>query len=113
MTEHSSTVADNEGTRAKDVPLRRFLSGTAGQGESARGDLLTFDEAGQWLGLDRLGYKTPGEVVRNLCRTRRLRHVRIGKRVFIRVAWLQDYLQRESVPPLAESSLTSGNHRVQ
>ena len=77
-----------------------------------RSDLLTFDEAGKWLGLDRLGYRTPGEVVRNLCRTRRLRHVRIGKRVFIRVAWLQEYLQQESVPPLAESSLTSRNGRV-
>ena len=72
----------------------------------SNGDLLTFEEAGQWLGLDRLGYAQPGEAVRNLCRTRRLRHVKIGKRVFIRRAWLEAYLEREAVPALAEKDLT-------
>jgi len=67
-----------------------------------RGDLLTFDEAGRWLGLDRLGYKMPGEAVRYLCRSRKLRHVRIGKRIFVRRRWLEEYLERESTPPLAE-----------
>ena len=66
-------------------------------------DLLTFQEAGAWLRLDELGYKTPGEVIRHLCRARKLRHVKVGKRVFIRRRWLEEYLERESIPPLAEA----------
>lgn len=70
-------------------------------------DLMGFEEAGRWLGLDRLGYEAPGEAVRYLCRTRRLRHVKVGKRILIRRAWLLEYLERESVPPLTEAALTS------
>jgi hypothetical protein len=70
-------------------------------------DLMTFAEAGAFLGLGRMGYEAPGEAVRYLCRTRRLRHVRVGKRILIRRAWLLEYLERESVPPLTESALTS------
>ena len=66
-------------------------------------ELLTFEQAAHELGLDQLAYKTPQEVVRNLCRTRRLRHVKIGKRVFVRRKWLAEYVERESVAPLTKS----------
>lgn len=65
-------------------------------------DLMTFDQAAAWLGFDKL-YSTPGEVVRNLCRSRKLRFVKLGKRVFIRRQWLEEYLQSASIPPLTEN----------
>ena len=71
-------------------------------GNTTPADLLSFAEAGAWLGLDRIGYRAPGEAVRSLCRRRKLRHVRVGKRVFIRRAWLEEFLQRESVPAAGE-----------
>ena len=71
-------------------------------GKAQASDLLTFEEAASWLGFDRQGYRMPGEAVRNLCRTRQLRHVKIGKRVFVRRKWLEDYLDRVSVPAIAE-----------
>jgi excisionase family DNA binding protein len=77
------------------------------QGKEAVADLMTFAEAATFLGLDRMGYDAPAEAVRYLCRTRRLRHVKVGKRILIRRAWLLEYLERESVPPLTEATLTS------
>jgi len=65
------------------------------------GDLLTFEQAGAWLGLDKQ-VKMPGEAVRFLCQKRKLRHVKIGKRVYIRRLWLEEFLQRESVAALGE-----------
>ena len=72
--------------------------------EAQASDLLTFEEAASWLGLGRQGYRMPGEAVRNLCRTRRLRHVKIGKRVFVRRKWLEEYLERVSVPAIEEQT---------
>jgi excisionase family DNA binding protein len=77
------------------------------QRQEAVSDLMTFAEAAAFLGLDRMGYDAPAEAVRYLCRTRRLRHVKVGKRILIRRAWLLEYLERESVPPLTEAALTS------
>ena len=68
----------------------------------ATSDLLSFEEAGVYLRFGQLGYKQPGEAVRHLCRTRKLRHVKLGKRIFIRRKWLNDYVERESVAPVTE-----------
>ena len=67
-------------------------------------DLLTFQEAAIELGFVRLGYRKPAEAVRDLCRTRRLRHVKVGRRVFIRRLWLEQFIERESVAPITEPS---------
>ena len=68
-----------------------------GTNDSTTSDLLTFSEVATYLGFDHLGYAAPGEAVRNLCRTRKLKYVKIGKRVMIRQAWLEEYLEREAV----------------
>ena len=81
-------------------------------GDVPESDLMTFEEAGRWLGLDRAGYDCPGEAVRYLCRRRRLRFVKVGRRVLIRRQWLEEYLARESIAPLAEMALTSSGNAV-
>ena len=68
---------------------------TTNPGPPRGGDLLTFEQAAAWLGLDKT------EAVRWLCRTRKVRHVKIGKRVMIRRAWLEEFLQRDSVAPIS------------
>ena len=74
-----------------------------GQSEQVDSDLMTFERAAAWLGLDKAGLHAPGEAVRYLCRQRKIRHIKIGKRVFIRPEWLEDYLNRESVAPLGRA----------
>jgi hypothetical protein len=78
-----------------------------------KSDLLTFEQAAAWLGFTRPDYAAPAEAVRYLCRTRKVRYIRVGKRIMIRVAWLMEFLERESVSPITENTLTAAGQVVE
>ena len=61
--------------------------------------LLSLDEAAEYLGLAD-GRKNPGECVRWLCRKRRIKFAKIGKRIRIRRQWLEAYIERQAVAPV-------------
>ena len=62
-------------------------------------DLLSLEQAARYLGLDQ-GNKNPGECVRWLCRQRKIKHVKIGKRLRIKSEWLAAYVERQAVAPV-------------
>jgi len=61
--------------------------------------LLTLDEAAYYLGLHK-DHKAPVHAVRYLCRTRKLRFVKVGKTLRFRREWLDEYVDSESITPI-------------
>lgn len=59
-------------------------------------DVMTRQEAISYLALDRQGLRDPMEALRWLCRTGRLRCVKVGRRICFRKAWLDDFLNQPS-----------------
>lgn len=58
--------------------------------------LLTLAQVGEYLGLGE-DHRDPCSAVRYLCRTRRLKHVKVGKTIRIRRSWVEDFLARKAV----------------
>ncbi len=50
--------------------------------------VYTSDEAVTYLGLDRVGLSQPGESLRWLCRTGKLKYTKVGRRLMFRKSWL-------------------------
>jgi excisionase family DNA binding protein len=61
--------------------------------------LLTLTEAAEYLGLA-VDHRAPEEAVRWLCRSRRLRFVKVGRTIRFRRRWLDDFIDREAVAPI-------------
>ncbi len=61
--------------------------------------LLTLEEAAYYLGLHK-DHKAPIHAVRYLCRSRKLRFVKIGRTLRFRREWLDDYIDSESIDPI-------------
>ena len=63
-------------------------------------DLLSIEEAAELLGFTTETHRAPSEAMRWLCRQRRVRHVKLGKRYAFQRQWLIDFLEEESVAPV-------------
>lgn len=63
------------------------------------GGLLTLEDAVQYLGLEK-DHQAPVHAVRYLCRTRKLRFVKVGKTLRFRREWLDEYIDTESIGPI-------------
>lgn len=71
-------------------------------------DLMTADEAVQYLRLDQQGLRQPREALRWLCRTDKLRSTKIGRRVLFRRQWLDEYIDRHDVAGRSRENCHSG-----
>jgi len=60
--------------------------------------LLTSAEAATYLGLD--DHKAPSEAIRYLCRCRRVQHVKVGRGLRFRKAWLDAFIHENAVEPI-------------
>ena len=61
--------------------------------------LLTLEEAARYLGLAK-DHKAPVHAVRYLCRTRKLRFLKVGKTLRFRREWLDEYIDSQSIAPI-------------
>ena len=61
--------------------------------------LITPREAIEYLALDQQGLKMPRESLRWLCRTGRIRYVKVGRYVRFRQQWLDDYIENQCFEP--------------
>ena len=68
-------------------------------GQDVHDRLLTLDEAGVYLGLEK-DHRAPDHAVRYLCRTRQLQFVKVGKTLRFRPEWLDEYVDSHSIPPI-------------
>jgi len=59
--------------------------------------LYTSGEAVSYLGLDRDGHSQPGEALRWLCRSGRLKYTKVGRRLRFEEAWLDELIDRNTV----------------
>jgi hypothetical protein len=60
--------------------------------------LILPEEAVAYLGLDQQGLRHPRESLRWLCRTGRLRYAKVGRYLRFRLDWLDEFIERNSVP---------------
>ena len=63
--------------------------------------LLTLQGVADYLGLG-ADHRDPVSAVRYLCRTRKLKHVKVGKTIRIKPTWVDDFIQNEAVPTILE-----------
>ena len=63
------------------------------------GGLLTLEDAAQYLGLEK-DHQAPVHAVRYLCRTRKLRFLKVGKTLRFRREWLDEYIDSQSIAPI-------------
>jgi len=67
--------------------------------------LLAIEQAAALLGFSEETHKAPAEAVRWLCRKRRIRYIKVGRRLMFREQWLLDFLERESVAPIESKTV--------
>jgi len=84
---------------ATEVAVGDELLAAAGHPASCPGELLTLEEAAQYLGLHK-DHKAPDHAVRYLCRTRKVRFLKVGKTLRFRREWLDAYIDSESIAPI-------------
>ena len=61
--------------------------------------LWTLQDVTNYLGLG-ADHRDPVSAVRYLCRTRKLKHVKVGKTLRFKKAWVNEYLEKEAVQPI-------------
>ena len=62
-------------------------------------ELWSLPEVAAYLGLGK-DHRDPISAVRHLCRVRKLKHIKIGKTLRCRRAWVDEFLEKEAVKPL-------------
>ena len=60
-------------------------------------NLLTPRDAISYLRLDQQGLRAPGEALRWLCRTGKLKYTKVGRYVRFRRAWLDELIEQNAV----------------
>ena len=62
---------------------------------------MTLSGVADYLGLGD-DHADPVSAVRYLCRTRKLKHVKVGKTIRIKQTWVDSFIENEAVPTILE-----------
>ena len=62
---------------------------------------MTLSGVADYIGLG-ADHRDPVSTVRYLCRTRKLKHVKVGKTIRIRQTWVEAFIENEAIPTIVE-----------